>query len=157
MKNTYIVFALFISILFLTQCKKSESNAEKQTIITYPITGQFGNNILAMSDSVVINPSLTFSFVANLQVDATLKVIMTNLSTGGKAVWFFDPVSNQNWNISTYNTTLDQQTFSFKIGSSLDLSMTFADTLGKCKIDFFENNSQSPSKSKYLIWHFIKK
>ena len=157
MTKTLIILGLLGSILIFTQCKKSETTSEKQTSITYPVTGNFGNNILSMKDSTVINPSLIFSFAANLQVDATLKIIMTNLSSGNKALWFYDPATNQNWNITTYNTTLNQQTFSSKIGSSLDLSMTFADTLGKCKIDFFENNSQKLTKSKYLTWHLTKK
>ncbi len=148
---------IFISILFLSQCKKSDSSTEKQTLITYPVSGQYGNNILAMADGTIVDTHLTFSLSASLQGDALLKIIMTNLSTGGRAVWLYDQGSNQNWNISTFNTNLNQQTFTSKICSSLDLRMTFADTLGKCKIDFFENNSQSPSKSKYIIWHFIKK
>ncbi|MCK9220138.1 MAG: hypothetical protein M0P47_08835 [Bacteroidales bacterium] len=157
MKSNLLILAILTPILIFTQCKKSETTPEKQTSITYPVTGIFGNNILNMADSTVINPQLEFSFAANLQTDATLKIIMTNLSSSSKASWFFISASNQNWNISDYDTTLNQQTFSSNKGSSLDLSMVFSDVSGECKIDFYENNSQSPTKSRYLKWQVFKK
>jgi len=151
MKKTLLILGILSSILILANCKKSDATPEKQTSITYPLNGNFGNNILSMADSTVINPQLIFSLAANLQTDAILKIIMTNLSTSSKASWFFDSASNQNWNISEYNTTLNQQIFTSNKGSSLDLSIEFSDT-GKCKIDFYENKTQTPTKSRYLTW-----
>lgn len=158
MKKTFIILSFLGSALIFAQCKKSSTSGseEKQPSISYPVTGNFGANILSMKDSTVVIPSSSFSLAAKLQGDIALKIRMTNLSEGDKAVWFDDAATNQNWNISGYNLTSKQQTFtSFtsKNGGSLDLRIYFADTAGKCKIDFFENNSDIPTKSNYLKWH----
>lgn len=153
MKTYYVISLVIMSSLILTQCKKSESSNEKHTVISYPLNGSHGSNILSLDDSSVISPLNDFSLAATLEADATLKIIIKNLSSGSKAVWFYDPESNQNWNISSYDFDLGQQIFTSSKGSSLDLLVTFADTLGKCRIDFYENNSETMTKSKILIWH----
>jgi hypothetical protein len=157
MKNILLAVMMILSTLIFSNCKKSETTTATQSGISYPASGLYGSNLLQMADSSVINPALTFSLAANLETDATLKIILTNLSSGGKAVWFYVPSSNKNWEISSFDAGSKQQSFTAKSGSSMDLNMSFADTLGKCKIDFYENNVPSPSKSKYLIWHQTKK
>lgn len=140
---------LLFVILLTTHCKKDE----KQTTITYPASGKYGTNILGMNDNAVINSNLDFSLAASLQIDANLKIILTNLSSGNKELWFYDFATTENWTITDYNTSSKQQTFTSTKGSSLDLLMSFTDTLGYCKIDFYENNSQTPTKSKHFSWH----
>ena len=151
MKKSLLILGILVSIIILTNCKKSESSSEKQTSITYPLTGNYGANLLNMEDSTIINPQLIFSLAANLQADAELKIIMTNLSSSNKASWFYNSAANQNWNISEYNTSLNQQIFTSNKGGSLDLSIEFSDT-GKCKIDFYENKTQTQTKTRYLSW-----
>jgi hypothetical protein len=153
MKKQFILLGFLGLILIFTQCKKSESTPEKQTLITYPLTGLYGNNILNMADSINLDPTLSYSFAANLQADAALKIILVNLSIDPKAGWFYDSAPNIHWVISAYDLAAHQQTFTALSGGSSDLLLEFGNTIGKCRMDFYENNSQTPTKTKYFTWH----
>lgn len=153
MRKPFLLFVLLASVIIFTQCDESEPTPEKKTGITYPMTGIFGDNILSMADSTVVASQITYSLAANLGDDAILKITMTNLSSSSKARWFFNAEANHNWLVTEYSTD-NQQSFTSNIGKLLDLEMTFADTLGACRIDYYENNAQSPTRSKHLIWHW---
>jgi len=153
MKNIFLCLALLGSILIFSQCKKSKSEPEKQTSISYPVTGLNGQNLLKMLDGTQIDQSLEFSLAANLQADASLKIVINNLSTNPLAFWYYDSASKKNWDITAYNTTLKQQTFTSSTGGSLDLNVGFTPGPGKCRIDFFENGSSAVTKSVVLTWN----
>jgi hypothetical protein len=153
MKKIFLCLVLLGSVLIFFQCKKSKSEPEKQTSITYPVTGLNGQNLLKMQDGTQIDQSLEFSLAANLQSDATLKIVFNNLSINPTAFWYYDSASLKNWIITAYNSTLKQQTFISATGSSLDLNVAFLPGPGKCRIDFFENGSQAVTKSVVLTWN----
>jgi hypothetical protein len=152
MKRIIFLSGMLLLMVFTNQCKKSDSNQEKQLSISYPSTGNWGDNVLNINDSTLIDSSRDFSFSADLQEDAALKVIMTNLSMDEKAGWFFDNNSNSGWNISVYDNDSHQQTFTSRKTGVLDLDMTFIGP-GKCKIDIYENSSMTITKSITLIWN----
>jgi hypothetical protein len=152
MKRIILLSGILLLLVFTNQCKKSDSNQEKQLSISYPSTGNWGDNVLYIKDSTLIDPSKDFSFRANLQADAVLKVIMTNLSIAEKSGWFFDINSNDGWNITVYDNGSHQQIFTSRKAGVLDLDMTFIGP-GKCKIDIYENNSITITKSITLLWN----
>ena len=152
MKRIILLLGTLVLMVFTNQCKKSDSNQEKQLSINYPSTGNWGDNVLCIKDSTLIDPSKDFSFMANLQADAQLKIIMTNLSITEKSGWFFDINSNDGWNITEYDNGSHKQIFTSRKAGVLDLDMKFIGP-GKCKIDFYENNSTTITKSIILLWN----
>jgi hypothetical protein len=152
MKKLFAILGSLVIIFSLFQCKKSETSQEKQLIVSYPQTGLWGVNILSLIDSTKLNSTDEYSFSAILQSDATLKVIITNLSVDKKSVWFYDDGSINGWSISDYGTTSNNQTFTSQKTGTLDLQMIFSGSSGSCKIEFYENKSTSPTKSRYLTW-----
>jgi len=153
MKYTLLVLGFLVLAWLFTDCKKSEPAAEKQTSITYPAAGVHGPNLLAMADSALVDNQQTYSMSATLQSDAELKIVVTNLSSyNGR--WVADSASNTNWNFAGYNSALKQQVFTAKKGSSADVSFMLINT-GACRIDFFENQSQTASRIRFLAWQYI--
>ena len=152
MKRISLLLGTLVLLVFTNQCKKSDSNQEKQVSINYPSTGKWGDNVLCINDSTLIDSSKDYSFNANLQSDAVLKIVITNLSIAEKSGWFYDSNSNDGWNISEYNNGSQQQIFTSRKVGILDLDMTFIGP-GKCKIDFYENNSTTITKSIILLWN----
>jgi len=152
MKKFILLFGTIVIIVITTQCNKSDSNQVKQLSINYPSVGRWGDNVLCIKDSSMIDPFKDFSFTANLQADAQLKIIMTNLSIAEKAGWFFDINSNDGWNITVYDNGSHQQIFTSRKAGVLDLDMTFLGP-GKCNIDIYENNSITITKSIFLRWN----
>jgi hypothetical protein len=150
-KLNFILLFAFVLLSFV-QCKKSGSTSESPTAISYPATGAYGQNILAMSDNAMVSKASTYSFCANLQSYASLKIVITNLTTGSKAGWFYDVSTNKNWTIS--NLAQGQQTFTSNNNGLLDLSFSFtADSTGKCHIDFYENSNHTLTRSRTISWH----
>jgi hypothetical protein len=57
MKKIFLLSGLLASILIFTQCGKSEATPEKQILITYPVTENFGkmhitSHLPSIGDSV---------------------------------------------------------------------------------------------------------
>jgi len=152
MKRIIFLLGILVIMVFASQCKKSDSNQEKQLLINYPSTGYWGDNVLWMQDSKLVDSSKDYSFAANLQSDAVLKIVITNLSVAEKSGWFYDSNSNGGWNITEYNNVSHLQIFNSRKVGGLDLDMTFIGP-GKCKIDFYENNSATITKSIILLWN----
>ena len=152
MKKLFTILGSLVLIFSLLQCKKSDTNQDKQLTISYPQTGSWGVNILSLIDGTKLNSTDEYSFSANLHTDATLKVIITNLSVDKKSVWFYNDSSISGWSISDYGTTSNNQTFTSQKTGTLDLQMIFSGSSGSCKIEFYENKLTSPTKSRYLTW-----
>jgi hypothetical protein len=151
MKKVFLCLVLLGSILTFPQCKKSKSDPPKQTTITYPAAGLYGTNLLNMQGDITIDPSLEFSLAANLQSDATLRIVFTNLDIAPNGLWWYDSASIKNWDITNYDPATKQQTYTSAKAGSLDLVIGFTGS-GKCRLDFYENSSQSVTKSVLITW-----
>jgi hypothetical protein len=77
------------------------------------------------------------------------------LSTDKNSCWLIDSTSN--WIILKYDTALNQQILDATTNSFNDLKLTFTDTLGKFKIDFFFNNAFTSSATRIYTWYKIEK
>lgn len=143
-----------------TSCKKKETECACQdtppnTSINYPNDMFYGKNVLTIQDSVYKDS--VYSFGANLGEDATLKIVITNLSVQTntdypKSVWAFG--SPQGWTINNY--TNDTQTFLANKSGDVICLMYFNkyephNPHGKCQIDYYENSS-SITKTQVLNW-----
>lgn len=142
MKNLALFTVIFILVI---SCKKTKE-------ITYPPTMEYGDNVLAI-DTDTISNLVNYSFGAELGKNASLKVVLTNLSVQtnpalSKPVWFYS--NEQGWIVSDYSSD-DTQTFTSNKDGRIILDISFSDTLGSCKIDYYEN-SKSVTKTKYLSW-----
>jgi len=138
----------FLAVLFLVLLNFSCNKAQNLGI-TYPVTSIHGTNLLAFTDDSVLTSPETYSFHADLESDATLKVVITKIETPGtqaNAVWFFD--SEDGWSVGDF--TGNSQQFQATKTGAIDLNMTFMNT-GTCRIDFYEN-STSVTKSKVINW-----
>lgn len=145
LNKTFGVLFLLVSIMSLYSCNK-----EEKLIIQYPNTCSNGENILAMNTLDTLSTQSDYSLCADLGKKASLKVIITNLSTElpgtPEPVWFF---TNENgWTVSEYVNK--QQTFTSTSSEEIDLLMQFGG-VGKCKIEIFENDTLVP-KIKTLFW-----
>jgi hypothetical protein len=153
MKKLIFITVTLLIIFFFNQCKKSETTpTPKQTAISYALTGKWGLNLLSLNDSTTLNSIDEYSFSATLQSDAALKIIITNLSTDTKSVWFYEEGSNEGWSITDYDNNSNQQIFTSLKSGTLDLQTVFSGSAGSCRLDYYENNSTTPVKSRHLAW-----
>lgn len=147
------LFALLITSLY--QCKKSESKELTQIGITYPEVGLYGHNILQLPDSSIVKLDSTYSLTANLENYASLKVVFTKLNERNWSGWFYALGTNINWQVSTFNSETNQQTFTSNDDGVLDLQLMFSDTTGRFRIDYFENSATSATASKTIFYNKI--
>jgi hypothetical protein len=160
MKYILMIFICFL-VLAGNSCKKEVVVNDE---ITYPATGQFGDNILSMQDSAQVvsgtyyGPIPYYSLCADLEEDAELKVIITNLtnndtvtSSARYGTWFLTTENTRGMLFNSYDEQTHSQVFeSSKIGLN-DLEISF-NASGSCRIDFYENNSTTVTLSKILFW-----
>jgi hypothetical protein len=145
-------FVLFIGVaLIVFSCKKSDTDTSPQKGISYPDSIIYGRNILSLPDSTLLVSSKSYDLGAILEKDATLSLVITNLSASGASspTWFYD--NNTGWSVLDYVTPT--QKFISSQSGKINLQIIF-ETFGniaKCKIDFYEN-STTITRTKYLKW-----
>ncbi|MBL1279203.1 MAG: hypothetical protein COA33_002985 [Fluviicola sp.] len=138
----FIVLTLF---LLFSSCKKNKS-------ITYPIAGEFGENIMVKTTGDSLSSINTYSLTAELGKKADLKVVITNQSLSNE-IWFY--TSANGWSISEYSSS-KTQIFTSSSSGTIDLYMEFVPGPGtylggKCQVDIYEN-SDDVTKSLFLKW-----
>lgn len=133
--------------------------------IIYPENGFYGTNLLNPSISEVgvsgqfgVDPDSKgrYSFAVNLPEGTSLKIVMTSLqfvnSTGNFSnVWTFSSTSIRNWYITNYNRDSGEQTFEAVFddsGSNLRINMPRNPTT--FRIDYYENGSEAPTRTKVV-------
>ena len=137
-----LIFTIAVLLIILNySCKKEERSS-----ITYPITGVYVENVLALADNSILNNTNGYSLCAELGSEAELKIVIINLSGAG-AVWFYG--NGDGWTVGNY-TGNSQQFVSNKDGT-LDLEITFENGPGSCRVDFYENSS-SVTNSRSFSW-----
>jgi hypothetical protein len=134
---------------------------ESTIMIDYPEFSNYGENVLFAGKSN-FRAQTFYSFAANLPEQTELKIILK----GG--MWYYEtlPSGPVNWTVSQYNESEQSQIFvSSEPGKQCDLKIEFEipyifknDSLGQPEIqndtimiEFYENMSELPTKTKMII------
>lgn len=126
---------------------KSKTTYTPVKIISYPVMGIHGPNILNNSVTTC-NPQQAYSMKAELPQGTALKIIIK----GEKYGWAYAiaPVS-LNWTISTYNDVTQSQEFVVTESSKAnDIYLIFNSSTEPITIEYYENNSLTPTKTKQI-------
>ena len=165
MKYSRLTFILFTVIFISVSCTKEETIIQVveptevipttpscPTGISYPDSTFYGTNILAVADSAYIVAGDFYSFAADLECGANLKIVMNGI--GGNSTWWMQTASLQGWLLGPFDFTNVVQEFQSINYGSINLSIkgsTAPASWGYVRIDFYEN-STTLTKSKYVYW-----
>ena len=130
-------------ILLLLSCKK-----EEETVIEYPATGFYGDNLLLKAKTVYTEQENSLG--ARIPQGKKVKIIITSKAALiPSGVWFYEPATNNNWAITDFNSSSVTQAFSLVNGGlTCELRMNF--DKGTFQIDYNENDSLSPTLTKTI-------
>ena len=126
---------------------------ESSLSIVYPEFSEYGENVL-YGDKSLFNNSLDYSLAAYLPKGSSLVIKLS----GG--IWFYRAMPNGpvNWKISEYNSQMKTQTFTaVQSGASCDLALQLGfdqdstNLGGGILIEYFENGSETPTRSKMVF------
>jgi hypothetical protein len=149
-----LLFPLSLAFLaFLLSCEE-----DKDTSISYPDEGIFGDNILR-SDSIMIEITddtrqqfHDYSMRAELGEDATLKIIMKKTGGSGGS-WSSESSSRIGWAIRGITPGKAEY---YAFGPVVcELKMSFY-SIGVADIEIYENGSEEPSRIKTISWGTTK-
>jgi hypothetical protein len=120
-----------------------------ESLIEYPETGLYGQNILDLS-KIVYDPEAQYmtqySLAANLATGTSLKIKITALKSG---IWYYSSNTPKNWSITQFDTGSKTQYFtSINSDESCDLMMYFDP--GEFLIEYFEMNADEPTRTKII-------
>jgi len=148
MKPQQFFYYLAVIAVLFSACKKP-NNEETNSKITYPATGQYGDNIL--SDKVTeVYLDTEYSMKADVPKNSNLTIILKDGS------WLYG--SPVNWSVTEYNDDTQSQKFAVLVGGKLcDLHLEFD---GKdypiipdntyITVEYYENDAKTPTKVKKL-------
>lgn len=116
------------------------------TVVEYPEDGPNGKNILNTVDSVY-NQYEYYGLMTQRPNDCVSLKLVIEREFGGcqYGCWFYSVSSVQNWNISSYDQSNNEQTF-ISTRLSTDLDMGFEP--GRYKASIYLNGSNTPSRIK---------
>jgi hypothetical protein len=115
------------------------------SLINYPETGLYGNNILSLSDTIYEGGN--YSFAAFLPKGTSLKVVITALNSNFDWTWAGGSEINWTW---TTMTMAGVQTFTaINSGSFCDLHMLYF-APGRYLIEYYEMNAVTPTRKKII-------
>ncbi len=145
------------------------------SLITYPSTGNYGPNLLSLTDTLYVRATgmSRFSMTAQIPTGLTLKIRLTSIPDTTHIK--IDPIgvvtdttitvprdsiqlkyhewaygSNMNWVVSAFSRNPNWQTFTaFNAGITADLEMVFPDP-GTFLIEYFENNATVARRKKII-------
>lgn len=120
-------------------------------IISYPVAGEFGLNLL--NDTVSkIPPGAQYSMKANLPQGTDLKIVLKGDENYLWGISIFP--SPLNWLVSTYNTTTMSQEFNvIESNKPNDLNISFSgreDLSSTIVVEYYENNAATPTRTKTI-------
>jgi hypothetical protein len=127
------------------------------SIIEYPATGLYGDNMLNLSDTLYYGDNNTScSLAAILQKGASVKIKITSLAAAAqdtgisaKPLWYYAMGSSNNWNITVFDfNTYTQYFTSIESDATCDLNMFF--DKGRFLIEYYEMNSATPTRRKII-------
>lgn len=115
-----------------------------ESIIEYPATGLYGENILDLEKKSYKGGS--FSLASNLAKGTELKIKITALGTG---IWYYSLGSSNNWAITPFDKKTKSQYFTaIDSDKSCDLNMQFDS--GTFLIEYFEMGVTEPNRTKTI-------
>lgn len=115
-----------------------------ESLIEYPATGSYGENILDLDKDSYSGAN--FSLSSNLAEGAELKIKITALGTG---IWYYALGSSNNWTITQFDEITKSQYFTaIDSGKSCDLNMLFDS--GTFLIEYFEMGVTEPNRTKTI-------
>jgi hypothetical protein len=117
------------------------------SIIEYPEIGLYGKNILSLSTTIYTGELPNWhSFAANLPNNISLIIKVTSLCEN---LWYYSMGSNVNMTVENIDLVDSTQIFrTVKTGEPCDLQIFFKP--GTFLIEYFENNSEAPTRSKTI-------
>jgi hypothetical protein len=129
---------------YITHFIDSSDFEVTETLIGYPPTGIFGDNILDLDKTNY--EGQTFSLRATLVDGASLKIKITSLSQNP---WLYTLGSNINWSITLYDYINHSQYFTIiEPDQNSDLQMLF--DAGSYLVEYYEMGSILPTRSKII-------
>ena len=129
---------------YITHFIDSSDFEVTETLIRYPTTGNFGDNILDLNKTNY--EGQIFSLRATLVEGASLKIKITSLSQNP---WNYTLGSNINWSITLYDEINHSQYFTIiEPDQNSDLLILF-DT-GSYLVEYYEMGSILPTRSKII-------
>ncbi len=120
-------------------------NKEKKKIISYPVHGSYGENVLALPSGTILTNVNGYSLCAELGKEAVFKIKITQIS--GSGLWFYS--GENGWLVSSFSN--GSQLFESNSDEKNDLHILFENGPGACRIDYYENAS-SITNSKTFSW-----
>ena len=115
-----------------------------ESLIEYPATGLFGDNILDLEKESYSGEN--FSLTSNLAKGTELKIRITALDTGA---WYYSLGSSTNWSITPFDFVTKTQYFTaIDSDKSCDLNMLFDS--GTFLIEYFEMGATEPNRTKTI-------
>jgi hypothetical protein len=114
------------------------------TVIQYPVSGQYGSNMLNLDDTVFASDT-QYSLAAYLPRGTSLKVRITSKSI--PSLW---GIANCNgWSVTEFNfSTYSQEFTAIEVEQNLDFSIFF--NKGTFIFDYYEMGSPTPTYSKAI-------
>lgn len=118
-----------------------------ESIFEYPASGLNGSNILDLNRTN-FNVTGRYSLAASLPKGTKLMIKITAQAPDG--IWRYSLSSVVNWLIPIFDFNTHSQTFTaIESGQSCDLNMFF-DAAGTYLIEYFENTTTQPTRSKLV-------
>lgn len=150
---------------YLTNFIANTKYANRNLAITYPSQGLYGPNLLSLTDSVYTFSTTQYqSLNAHLPKPILLKVKITSLGdsvydSGRDTVppyyklvypnWYYVMGSSINWTITDFDPIAHTQTYTANL-SDADCDLRITLERGRYLIEYFENNSSSVTRRKYI-------
>jgi ABC-type oligopeptide transport system substrate-binding subunit len=153
MKKHHHLLSLIILVTLLTLLASCKKEKEDNPTITYPESGQNGDNILSLTQTGYTGGfEVTHSLMAELVNGATLKIKITSLSAeiNPRPVWYYSSGTELNWSIADVDmVNFTQIISSIEPGKACDLKMFF--DVGSFLIEYFEMDATTPTRTKTII------
>jgi len=132
---------------YIDQFKKQSSYPVTKSLIDYPQTGTYGDNILHLSGTEYPSGMDVYqSLAVNLPENMTLMIKITSTSHN---FWYNKVSSIQNWSVTTFDMDTYSQTFTaIDPGKSCDLRIRFDP--GTFRVDYYEMGASTPTHTKTI-------
>ena len=138
----YMLTCMLCVMLPVSSCDEDEVKAS----IEYPDTGFYGVNILTKERTSYTTENS--SFQAKIPVGQKLKVVITSLTpTFPTGTWYIG--SPNNWAPSAFDINTYTQIFQ-SIDGGLTSTLLMYFYVGRFRIDYYENDSTSPTATKTI-------
>lgn len=122
-------------------------------IFEFPPNTATGINFLDMDFNKII-PDTHYAFAVKMPKVGKIKIKMKLLDGYKSFPWGYIAANNYGWKIDTYNEEKGEQTFTSTLNNvTIDVPIIFPGfAYGKALIEYYYNESTTPSKSRTVTW-----